>query len=134
MCFLNLVNAPEVAENEADENGTLKLKLNTDLRGKATAILLRNLPTLINFGSFKSSLPFRTKAVQLFKKSGRRNALISFSTATECSAAFDALQNFVFEGHSVIFSLNISCLKSYWFLLSRHHFLVLCISRLLQRS
>uniref|UniRef100_A0A0X3NVL6 RRM domain-containing protein n=1 Tax=Schistocephalus solidus TaxID=70667 RepID=A0A0X3NVL6_SCHSO len=49
-------------------------------------------------------LPFRCKSLELFKKSGKRNGVISFSTPEECGAAFDALQSFEYEGSKVIAS------------------------------
>ncbi|VDN10570.1 unnamed protein product [Dibothriocephalus latus] len=78
-------------------------KTNEDLRGKATAILLKELPSTVKYTTFRTMLPFRCK-LELFKKSGKRNGLLSFSTPTECGAAFDALQSFEYEGSKVVAS------------------------------
>ncbi|VDL96538.1 unnamed protein product [Schistocephalus solidus] len=87
-----------------DDHAGVEFKTNEDLRGKATALLLKELPSTVKYATFKTMLPFRCKSLELFKKSGKRNGVISFSTPEECGAAFDALQSFEYEGSKVIAS------------------------------
>ncbi len=78
-------------------------KSNTELRGVATGILLKALPQSIKYGQLKKDLPFHVKGINLMKKSGKLNAILTFTSPTECSAAYDALQTFTLEGQPVCF-------------------------------
>ncbi|BHF68817.1 hypothetical protein SprV_0301185800 [Sparganum proliferum] len=96
-------NTPCPSNPEDDHTG-VEFKTNEDLRGRATAILLKELPSTVNYTTFRTTLPFRCKSLELFKKSGKRNGLVSFSTPAECAEAFDALQSFEYEGSKIIAS------------------------------
>uniref|UniRef100_A0A5K3G0J6 RRM domain-containing protein n=1 Tax=Mesocestoides corti TaxID=53468 RepID=A0A5K3G0J6_MESCO len=77
-------------------------KSNADLRGIATRILLKGLPSKVKYAHFKKSLPVTPKNITLAKKSGHRRAVLTFASAADCSAAFDAFQTFIYEGHSLV--------------------------------
>lgn len=113
----------EDAASNGNEVAKVVYKTNIDLRGVATGILLKELPPKLKYGQLKRELPFIVKGQQLTKKSGKLNAILTFATPTECSAAFDALQSFMIEGHHVSGNdmLRIFSKSSWWSLYNYIH-------------